>query len=145
MKTYLFVYGGSTLLTLVITPTVIWLARRFNITDTPGPRQVHTKPTTHIGGMAIFLSTMCLAVGALFLSDVIGDAFRDILLKVIVLLSAAAFVFFVGLIDDVSGSLESAGHRASLFGRLPDEHSLIGIPKHRISSPSSTSKHTAEY
>ncbi|MHC4433623.1 MAG: hypothetical protein ACYTBS_17420, partial [Planctomycetota bacterium] len=101
MKTYLFVYAGSSLLALVITPIVIWLARRFDVADTPGARHVHTKPTTHIGGMAIFLSTMCLAVGALFLSDVIADAFRGILLKVIVLLSAAAFVFFVGLIDDI--------------------------------------------
>ena len=72
MKTYLFVYAGSSLLALVITPIVIWLARRFDVADTPGARHVHTKPTTHIGGMAIFLSTMCLAGGALFLSDVIG-------------------------------------------------------------------------
>jgi len=83
MKTYLFVYAGSSLLALVITPIVIWLARRFDVADTPGARHVHTKPTTHIGGMAIFLSTMSLTVSALFLSDVIGDAFRDIVLKVI--------------------------------------------------------------
>ncbi len=101
MKTYLSVYLGSAFLALVITPVVIWLSRRFNIADVPGARHMHTKPISHIGGVAIFLSMMPLTVCVLFLSNTIGDAFRNILLKVIVLLSAAAFIFFVGLIDDI--------------------------------------------
>jgi len=101
MKTYLCVYLGSTLIALVITPVVIWLARQLNIVDVPGMRNVHVKPISHIGGVVIFLSMMSLTVGVLFLSNVIGDAFRDILPKLIVLLCAAAFIFFVGLIDDI--------------------------------------------
>ena len=101
MKTYLSVYLGSAFLALVITPVVIWLSRRLNIADVPGARHMHTKPISHIGGVAIFLSMMPLTVCVLFLSNTIGDAFRNILLKVIVLLSAAAFIFFVGLIDDI--------------------------------------------
>lgn len=101
MKTYLSVYFGSAFLALVFTPVAIWLARRLNITDVPGARHMHTKPISHIGGVAIFLSMMPLTVCVLFLSNVIGDAFRNILLKVIVLLSAATFMFFVGLIDDI--------------------------------------------
>jgi len=101
MKTYLFVYLGSALVALVITPIVIRLSRRLSIVDVPGPRHAHTKPISHIGGVAIFLSMMCSAVGVLFLSNAIGDAFRDILPKLIVLLCAAGFIFFVGLIDDI--------------------------------------------
>jgi UDP-GlcNAc:undecaprenyl-phosphate GlcNAc-1-phosphate transferase len=101
MKTYLFVYLGSAFLTLLITPVVIWLAHRLSIADVPGARHIHTKPISNIGGAAIFLSMMSLTVCVLFLSNVIGDAFRNILPKVIVLLSAAAFIFFVGLIDDI--------------------------------------------
>ena len=101
MKTYLFVYLGSAFLTLLITPVVIWLAHRLSIADVPGARHMHTKPISHIGGVAIFLSMMSLTVCVLFLSNVIGDAFRNILPKVIVLLSAAAFIFFIGLIDDI--------------------------------------------
>jgi len=101
MKTYLSVYLGSAFLALVITPVVIWLSRRLNIADVPGARHMHTKPISHIGGVAILLSMMPLTVCVLFLSNVIGGAFRNILLKVIVLLSAAAFMFFVGLIDDI--------------------------------------------
>jgi len=101
MKTYLFVYLGSAFLALVITPVVIWLARRLNIADVPDVRKVHTRTVSHIGGVAIFLSMICLTIGVLFLSNVIGDTFRDILPKLIVLLSTAAFIFFVGLIDDI--------------------------------------------
>ena len=102
MKTYLSVYLGSAFLALVITPVVIWLSHQLNIADVPGARHMHTKPISHIGGVAILLSMMPLTVCVLFLSNVIGDAFRSILLKVIVLLSAAVFMFFVGLIDDIS-------------------------------------------
>ena len=101
MKTYLSVYLGSAFFALVITPVIIWLSRRFNIADVPGARHMHTKPISHIGGVAILLSMMPLTVCVLFLSNVIGEAFRTILLKVIVVLSAAAFIFFVGLIDDI--------------------------------------------
>ena len=101
MKTYLSVYLGSVFLALLITPVVIWLARRLTIIDVPGTRHVHAKSISNIGGVAIFLSMMCLIIPVLFLSNVIGDAFRDILPELIVLLSAGGFMFFVGLIDDI--------------------------------------------
>jgi UDP-GlcNAc:undecaprenyl-phosphate GlcNAc-1-phosphate transferase len=101
MKTYLFVYLGSVFLALVVTPVVIWFARRLNVADVPGARKMHTKPISHIGGAAIFLSMMCPTIAVLFLSNTIGDAFRDILPKLIGLLCAAGFMFCIGLIDDI--------------------------------------------
>lgn len=101
MKTYLFVYFGGALLTLVTTPIVILLAHRFRIVDIPGVRHVHKKPIPRIGGVAIFLSMMSIAVVVLFLSNISDDVFRDTLPKAIVLLSTAGFIFFVGLIDDI--------------------------------------------
>lgn len=101
MKTYLFVYFSSAFLTLLITPVVIWLARRLSIADVPGSRHMHTKPISNIGGVAIFLSMMPLTVCVLFLLNVIDGTFRNILPKVIVLFSAATFIFFTGLIDDI--------------------------------------------
>ena len=103
MKTYLFAYLGSAFLALVTTPLVIRLARRLKATDHPSVRKVHKKPVPRIGGVAIFLSMMCLTIGVLFLSNVIGDTFRDIPPGVIALLCAATFVFLVGLIDDIRG------------------------------------------
>jgi len=101
MKTYLSVYLGSLFLALVITPVIIRLARSLKAADSPGARTVHKKPVPRIGGVAIFVSMMCLTIGVLFLSNVIGDTFRGILPELIVLLSATGFMFFVGLIDDI--------------------------------------------
>jgi len=53
---------------------------------------------------------MCPAIGVLFLSNAVGDAFRGILPKLIVLLCSAAFIFFIGLIDD----LKTKGLRARI-------------------------------
>ncbi len=109
MKTYLFVYLGSTILSLAFTPVIIWIARRLSIVDVPGQRHIHIKPIARIGGVAIWLSMLSLTLPVLFLSNIIGDAFRDILSEVVVVLCATGLVFFVGLIDDVKPS----GLRAS--------------------------------
>lgn len=101
MKTYIFVYLISVFLALVITPIVIWFARKLNVADIPGARKVHAKPISHIGGIAIVLSMVCPTIAVLFLSNTIGDAFRDILPKLTVLLCASGFMFITGLIDDI--------------------------------------------
>jgi UDP-GlcNAc:undecaprenyl-phosphate GlcNAc-1-phosphate transferase len=103
MKTYLSVYLGSALLAVLITPLVIRLARCLKAADTPDVRTVHKKPIPRIGGVAIFVSMICLIVPVLFLHSTIGQSFYGIQLKVIALLSAAAFVFVVGVIDDIKG------------------------------------------
>ncbi len=101
MKTYLFVYLGSACLAVVTTPIIIMLSRRLSIVTIPGVRHVHERPTSHVGGIAIFLSMISLTIPVLFLSNVIGDAFRNILPQFIVLMSAACFIFILGLVDDV--------------------------------------------
>jgi UDP-GlcNAc:undecaprenyl-phosphate GlcNAc-1-phosphate transferase len=101
MKTYLCVYLSSFFLALVITPVVIRLARRLGVADIPGARHVHVKPVPHIGGIAIFFSVMCHVVIVLFLSNAVGEAFRDVLYEIIALLLAGGFMFFVGLVDDI--------------------------------------------
>ncbi len=103
MKTYLSVYLGSALLAVLVTPLVIWLARRLEVADHPSVRTVHKKPVPRIGGVPIFISMMSLVVPVLFLSNVIGNRFRDILPQVIVLLAAATFIFLMGLFDDIKG------------------------------------------
>jgi UDP-GlcNAc:undecaprenyl-phosphate GlcNAc-1-phosphate transferase len=102
MKTYLFVYLGSACVALVITPIIIWLGHRHSIVTIPGIRHVHERPISHIGGIAIFLSMISLTLPVLFLSNVIVEASRDILTELIVLLSATSFMFFVGLVDDIT-------------------------------------------
>ncbi len=101
MHTYLCVYLGSTLLALGMTPAVIWLARRIGALDHPNARSIHQRPIPRIGGVAIFVSSMCLILCVLCLCNDIGDVFRDVRLQVTVLLGSAAFIFLLGLVDDL--------------------------------------------
>ena len=103
VKTYISVYLGSTILALIITPIIIRVARQFNIVDNPGIRKVHSRPVPRIGGVAIFASMIGIVIPVLFLPNFIGDSFRLIQYKVFILLLAASFIFFVGLLDDIRG------------------------------------------
>jgi len=103
MKTYLCVYFGSAFLALLITPIIIWLGHRIKAFDRPGVRSVHSRPIPRIGGVAIVVSTVCLVLTVLILQNLISEAFREILPQVVVLFSAATFIFLVGLIDDIKG------------------------------------------
>ena len=103
MKTYLSVYLGSSVLAIIITPIVIRVARQLNIIDTPDIRKVHSKPIPRIGGVAIFVSMMGLVIPVLFLPNIVGDSFRLIHSKIVVVLCVAGFIFFVGLVDDIRG------------------------------------------
>ncbi|MHC4439710.1 MAG: hypothetical protein ACYS3S_20320, partial [Planctomycetota bacterium] len=79
----------------------ITLSHHLRIFTIPGVRHVHERPISHIGGIAIFLSMISLVLPVLFLSNIIGDAFRNILPQLIVLISAGCFIFIVGLVDDL--------------------------------------------
>ena len=103
MKTYLSVYLGSLFLALVVTPAVIWLARRLKAVDRPGVRTVHTRPVPRIGGVAIVLSAMSLILAVLLLNNAVGDAFRNVKPRLITMLCSASFVFIIGLVDDLKG------------------------------------------
>ena len=101
MNIYLSVYTGSLILVLVMTPVVIWLARRLNIVDVPGARHMHTSPVSHVGGVAIFLSTMTLSITVLWLWNPTVTTDQKMLGQLRILLLAAGFIFLAGLIDDV--------------------------------------------
>lgn len=103
MRTYLCVYLGAALLAVAITPVVIWLARRMGAMDYPGVRSIHKKAVPRIGGVAIFVSSMCLILFTVYLRNDIGAAFREAHLQLATLLGSAAFVFLVGLADDWKG------------------------------------------
>jgi UDP-GlcNAc:undecaprenyl-phosphate GlcNAc-1-phosphate transferase len=103
MKTYLFTYLCSTLLAFAITPIVIYITHILRIYDNPDARKVHVSAIPRIGGVAIFLSATSLTITALFLDNSIGEAFRSARAQVITLLTAGAFIFLVGLIDDLRG------------------------------------------
>jgi UDP-N-acetylmuramyl pentapeptide phosphotransferase/UDP-N-acetylglucosamine-1-phosphate transferase len=103
MRTYVFAYLGSAFLAVILTPLVIRLARRIGAVDVPSLRSVHTQPIPRIGGVAIFFSTIGVIVALLFLSNAIGGRFRELRLQLTTLLCLAAFIFAIGLVDDLRG------------------------------------------
>lgn len=101
MKTYLTVYFGSALVAMLLVPIVSQLAKRYHLVDLPDARKVHTVPLPRVGGIAFVLATLALVVPVLFLSNTIGESFRQSRTQFIVLLAGAGFMFVVGLIDDI--------------------------------------------
>lgn len=54
---YFYSFFSSFILSIVITPLIILIARKFQVIDIPKePRKLHQKPTPLLGGLAIFLS-----------------------------------------------------------------------------------------
>ena len=101
MNIYISVYLVSLVLAMMMTPAVIWIARRLDIVDVPGARHMHTCPVSHVVGVAIFLSMMAPSIAVLWFSNFAGTTGEPILGQLRILLFAAGFMFIAGLIDDV--------------------------------------------
>ncbi len=108
MNIFLPVYVGALVVALVTTPVVTWLSHRFGIVHAPGVRHIHTRPMSHIGGVAIFLAMMSMTLAALYFPNLTGADQSAISSTanagLHVLLLAAGFVFIVGLVDDITPS-----------------------------------------
>ncbi|OGB88341.1 hypothetical protein A3J44_03960 [candidate division WOR-1 bacterium RIFCSPHIGHO2_02_FULL_45_12] len=85
--TFLYVFIGALVFSLVLTPLAKLLASKLNILDTPDHRKIHDKPVPLLGGPAIFLA---FALPLFFLWN------REILGAII---AGLVFVLF-GLFDD---------------------------------------------
>ncbi len=101
MTTYLLVYFGSVLLAALCTPVMIFAARSLNIYDDMNVRKVHAKAIPRIGGVTIVLSMLGLTIPVLMLNNFVGKSFREVQLKIIVLLAGGVLVFAMGLVDDL--------------------------------------------
>ena len=110
MSIYLFGYLSSLVLVLLMTPAVVWIANRLSIVDVPGARHMHTRPMSHIGGVAIFLSMLPFIINVSWFSNSTVAADQSMLGQLRVLLLAACFMFIIGLIDD----LKTKGLRARI-------------------------------
>jgi UDP-GlcNAc:undecaprenyl-phosphate GlcNAc-1-phosphate transferase len=81
---------GSFAAVLLLIPPLRRVAIARGITDVPGPRKLHARPTPYLGGVALTLTAL---VASAFLQGWSAEA--------LVILGGAALVSLVGLIDDV--------------------------------------------
>ena len=97
-------YGGGVVAALALTPIAIRLARSLGVVDLPNARKVHLAPVPRSGGVAIALATAIISIPLLILAH---RAYHGIGAEswthVAALLGAGAFIFVVGLIDDLVG------------------------------------------
>lgn len=101
MSIYICVCLGAAAVSLLATPLVAGIAKARGLVDQPGVRKVHKSAVPRIGGAAIFLATLVSLVPALVWDSLSGKTFHGIHTQMMVLLSASAFVFVVGFIDDL--------------------------------------------
>jgi len=101
VKTYVTVYFGTLILAMVLVPIISRLAKWYRLLDIPDPRKVHEVPVPRLGGIAFMISTFALVLAVFFFFNDVGQSFRQSSTQFIALLAGAAFMFAVGLYDDL--------------------------------------------
>ncbi|MFD7056825.1 MraY family glycosyltransferase [Streptomyces mirabilis] len=86
--------AAALLLGLLLTEPMRRFALRHGITDRPGARKAHTRPTPYLGGVAVALATLAAGTAVALAWGVFDPVLG-------VLLGGAAIVCVLGLIDDL--------------------------------------------
>jgi UDP-GlcNAc:undecaprenyl-phosphate GlcNAc-1-phosphate transferase len=106
-------------LAAALVPAAGWIARRYGVLDTPGPRKVHRAPTPRIGGIAVWTAFTLVVLAGYFGVPIVSrlpwvelhlagpvamlqEAYR-VESKLAAMLVGCALIFAVGLLDDVLG------------------------------------------
>lgn len=91
MVELLLLFFGALVIAVALTPVSKWLAPHIGIVAVPRARDVHTTPVPKMGGVAILLGTLLMAL-------VLGN--RPEFQQLAAMLFGAAFMSFLGLLDD---------------------------------------------
>jgi UDP-GlcNAc:undecaprenyl-phosphate GlcNAc-1-phosphate transferase len=102
MQSLLYLAGLSFTICFLLTPLVRNLMHRVGVLDHPDDkRKVHPRPIPRLGGVPIALA-MAASLAIFSIAPLPGsDIFPEVLRQILPLLPAAAFVFVLGLLDDL--------------------------------------------
>lgn len=100
---YIVVFSVAAAASIILTPVVIVVARRFRLYDPREARKVHRLPTPRIGGVAIVLAMLSASLGAMAFDERLGHIFADMTHQLVVLFVSSTLIFIVGVLDDVRG------------------------------------------
>ncbi len=92
---------GAMLLSVVLTPLTMRLARRVGLLDMPGARRLHRSPVPRIGGVAIVGAMAIVACIALLVADYRQLIDPQSMAQLVTIGVAGLFIFGVGLLDDL--------------------------------------------
>jgi len=104
MKTYILSLLLPLVISLLITPLIIYLAHRWKVLDRPSRRKVHKKAMPRLGGVSIFLSFWIVVFAIYFIPNDIGGHLREASQELLFLFIGSLFIFILGIYDDVRGA-----------------------------------------
>ena len=110
MPDYLLAFVIAAGVALLVTPGVIWFARKTGALDKPNQRKVHKKPIPRIGGLGIWLSFMI----AILIVNSYTDVPDEQEFELIGLLVSSTLIVILGLIDDYT----DLPAKAKLLGQI---------------------------
>ncbi|HEY4266909.1 MAG TPA: MraY family glycosyltransferase [Galbitalea sp.] len=96
---YLFVTAVAAAVTWVLSLVILRLSRRYRLYPKIRSRDVHTRPTPRLGGVAMFFGVLA-AFGAAALVPQLRAVFSDST-QLLTILLAALIVVVIGVIDDI--------------------------------------------
>ena len=99
MTLYLALLLAGALLGLLLTPVVTTASTSLGLVDAPGGRKVHSTPVPRVGGLAVVAAAAIALVLVVWWQPMVGNAPQS-LLALWPVLTGAALVFGVGLVDD---------------------------------------------
>lgn len=88
---FIILFIGALTLAIALTPVSKWLAPHLGVIDKPSARKIHLSPVPRMGGVAIVAAVM---VALVFLRSQME------IQQLIAMLFGAAFMSFLGLVDD---------------------------------------------
>jgi len=104
LKTYAALFLSAAVLSLLLTPALLWLSRRHQWFDVPdGQRKIHTRPIPRIGGVAIFGAFALTLPLSFFWRNLVFDTLRLQWQDVVALTLPGMMMFLIGLYDDLRG------------------------------------------
>lgn len=107
MIVYILVFLTSLLISFLITPQVIKLAKKYDIVDKPDSRKIHTENIPRIGGLSIIISlilSISFYLSILYIFDpnfLVLKYFKYKFLQIVGLILAFLIIIIVGIIDDI--------------------------------------------
>ena len=105
MKSYLLVFTLAVISSLSLTPLVRRLATQWGAVDKPdNHRRIHKTPTPRLGGVAIYLTFLLTLACTPLLGTLVSQGVINRLSTVAAVLIAGSLIFALGVYDDFFGS-----------------------------------------
>ena len=96
MPIYFWAFAIALIVSLIVMPAVISLAKRTGAMDAPNARKVHKKPIPRIGGLGIYIGFMTAIIFILPQFGLDAEMFKE----TTGLIVSGSLIVFLGLIDD---------------------------------------------